>query len=457
MRHTCPRCGAENFANATQCGECQLPLLKSDQPDLAGVEERVRRARELVAAERYDQAIVQLVPASAAAPDNAEAQRLLGRAYQAKGSSQHAIRAFEAAMRAAPDDALTHAELGIAYRDAGRAEEAVAQLNIALQMDPDLAQAKEAYAQLSAERDQALEHAQEMAKSKPRAAAPDLAPIFIARRAHLLEARNGIALLIGLGLAFLGAYGLGVMFRLVTSPELVNPLPAFQDFVPRWVPVLAGVLGLVAATRYTHKVPLVGLISGAFAGWAAVTVAAAMAEIEVAAAWLYTWALASAGIAAGVESFAKFTHLNDRRKFVAVVCVLGLSGSVAWSILHQGRIYGYVRYHVSPEDTRYRHGQPMAGLDIALIAVDDPAEIYRTKTQAADEAAQDDEWLGSYSFERVPLQQYVLRVRNPFSGRVEKHTVEPEFAITQGTQYDMYIYTQPGGRGRPARRRGRQD
>jgi len=300
-----------------------------------------------------------------------------------------------------------------------------------------LQQAKDAYQRLQTVRDEALEEAKKQAPVKPTATAPDLPPMWIPQRSHLLETRNGIALLIGVAAAFAGAVAVGLLFRYSTSPELVDRAPAFEAFFPRWVTVLALVLGVYGAVAYNPRAPLVGVIAGAFGGWAAIMVAASMAKVEVAPEWLYVWVPASVGIAAGVESLAKITHLSDRKKFLIVACSLSLMGYVTHYLISQGRIYGYVRHSVTQEDVIYE--QPMAGVEVVLRALDNPEEVYRTTTRAASEADKEDEWMGSYAFDRVPLKRYELLIHNPFDGEWVSHAVESEYAITRGTNYDVYL------------------
>jgi len=451
----CPRCGAENFENATQCAECRLPFLASDRSDPTSSSERLRRARELLAEERFDQAIVQLLPASATDPGNVEVHRLLARAYRTKGADQYALRACEAAVRADPQDALAHCELGECYSDAGRKEEAVAQFNLALEIEPNLQQAREAYQRLEAVRDQALEEAKQQAPVKRTATAPDLPPMWIPQRSHLLEARNGLALLGGVLAAFAGAFLVGLLFRYSTSPELLDPVPAFQAFFPRWVMVLALVLGVYGAVAYHPRVPFVGVIAGALGGWAAITVSASMAGIAVAPQWFSVWVPASVGIATAMEVLAKTTHLSDRKKFLVVASSLSLIGFVAYNVLNQGRIYGYVRHTVSQEDVVY--DQPLAGVEVLLQATDNPEEIYRTTTRAVG-ATDDrpDEWMGSYAFNRLPLKQYELLIQNPLDGEWIRHTVTSEYAITRGTYYDVYLSrNRQASNGRPKTGAGR--
>lgn len=123
------------------CLVISLPA-HAEQPDA------LARARALIAAERYPQAVEMLEQTIRADADNYHAWFLLGVAYSRQRQFYQAIEAFHKVSELRPDLAEPHNNLAVIYNELGDVRAAVRQLEISLEKKPDYATAQENIADL---------------------------------------------------------------------------------------------------------------------------------------------------------------------------------------------------------------------------------------------------------------------------------------------------------------------
>ncbi len=145
---------------------CLLPLFA--QPD--ELVEKSRRAKELMAEGKFEEAVPLYSDLVRALPNNPGLIMNLGMALHLAGQDQKAIRQFETVLKLQPDHVPARLFLGAAYLRLGEPAKAVAPLERVLQAEPDNREARQmlADALLSLERfEQAAPHFQKLADVEP--------------------------------------------------------------------------------------------------------------------------------------------------------------------------------------------------------------------------------------------------------------------------------------------------
>jgi tetratricopeptide (TPR) repeat protein len=117
---------------------------RADPKDKLPVLIRYEEALSLMAAKRYDAAILALRAIAMADPGNLLVRRDLGVALIEHQDFREAVTELERVAAAAPDDYITRFELGIACEKTGQPREAAGQFEAALRIAPNAAQAKSA-------------------------------------------------------------------------------------------------------------------------------------------------------------------------------------------------------------------------------------------------------------------------------------------------------------------------
>jgi len=97
-----------------------------------------QRARSLVETGRFAEARDVLVPLVAAAPDDAEALRLLARAHLGLDDSIRGLQAAHASLLVEPNDPQGHVIASGAYAELGRTQEAIDAAHRSVDADPDV-------------------------------------------------------------------------------------------------------------------------------------------------------------------------------------------------------------------------------------------------------------------------------------------------------------------------------
>jgi tetratricopeptide (TPR) repeat protein len=100
----------------------------------------VNESRLFLDEKRYDDAIDRLTKASMVDPESSEVFRLLGRTYTAKGDTDEAIAAYQAAIEVNDADVWSMNNLGLLLIQARRADEAVPLLAKAVELRTDVAE-----------------------------------------------------------------------------------------------------------------------------------------------------------------------------------------------------------------------------------------------------------------------------------------------------------------------------
>jgi tetratricopeptide (TPR) repeat protein len=99
----------------------------------------VNLSRVLIEQKRFDDALATLMRADGVEPDSGEVQRLLGRAYHAKGKTEDAIDAYRRALELNTRDAWSMNNLALVLLEKQRAEEAIPLLLEAVELRTDVA------------------------------------------------------------------------------------------------------------------------------------------------------------------------------------------------------------------------------------------------------------------------------------------------------------------------------
>lgn len=107
--------------------------------DTAHMKSLVNLSRVLIEQKRYDDAIVKLTTASEVDEESATVQRLMARAYSAKGETDHAIDAYRRAIAIDGSDAWSMNNLGMLYLEQGFVEDALPYLAKAVQTKENVA------------------------------------------------------------------------------------------------------------------------------------------------------------------------------------------------------------------------------------------------------------------------------------------------------------------------------
>jgi len=292
----CPHCHAKNPSDTSVCSKCLAFLVKSGRK--AVVEQHLRRAREFQQERRLDQAIVQLLEASRADPQDFDVHMLLGNAYTEKNFLREAAASFEDAVRLRPNSAHAHYAVGRTYRSLNRLEEALAQFSLALQNDPDHAGARAARAELD------LVHREVLPEPEPRKRGDEE---FQIKPRPLVGPRSLVAGLVAAGVGLGGAVLAGILFGLLNSPQLVERQFAFLQFAVPAMLVVWWLSGIACASVAAPLLPLGGAAAGLLVGATGLLVAGGMHGVAV-PGWLLTRA-AGAGLVltCGVELLARGT------------------------------------------------------------------------------------------------------------------------------------------------------
>ncbi len=143
--------GADTDAQATVAAPIErrrrdYPELETDETGFT-ITERIRiggqvrgdydNALQLLAQQRYDEAIELLIMITEEAPDLSAPYIDLGIAYSRSGDLERAEAALQTASRLSPEHPIVHNELGILYRKMGRFDAARASYEKALDIYPD--------------------------------------------------------------------------------------------------------------------------------------------------------------------------------------------------------------------------------------------------------------------------------------------------------------------------------
>lgn len=132
--------------------------------------EKSRRAKELMAAGKYEQAIGIYRDLAHALPNNPGLIMDLGLALHMAGHEEEAIREFEAVLKLSPHQVPAQLYLGYAYLNLGKLAKAIAPLENVIQAEPENRDARVTLAEafLSLERfDQAAAHFQRLTELEP--------------------------------------------------------------------------------------------------------------------------------------------------------------------------------------------------------------------------------------------------------------------------------------------------
>lgn len=413
----CPHCHTLNPPDSSICSKCLISLVRAGRN--AVVEQHLQRAREFQQQRRLDQAIVQLLEASRADPQDFDVHMLLGSAYAEKNFLREAAACFEEAVRLKPDSARAHYALGQAYRSLNRLEEALAQFSLALQIDPDHAGARAARAELASVQREVVpepeprKKGEEKIEIKPR-------PLVGARTVSA----GIVASAVGLG----GAALVGVAFGLLTSPQLVEREHAFMQFVVPGMLVVWWLAGVACASVAAPILPLGGAAAGLLVGAVGPLIAGAVQGIAIPAWLLERAAAAGLVLTCGIELLSRGTFFGERRAFLFWGVVVAVVIFVAYRFLSHGSLSGRVVLSTAMDE----RGKPQGGAEVVLLS---PGG-YSYQTFSVNSEGGD---AGRYAFTRVPAGVYSVAFRAPGSYRWQRETVNINFAVTAGTQMDLII------------------
>jgi tetratricopeptide (TPR) repeat protein len=154
-------------------GHLHLPKLGDDFWQDAA--RRIRRGRDLIHADRLDEAIEELRAAAELEPHDASHHHEVGLCLRLLERHEEAAASLQRSVDLAPGDGAHRAELGAAMLDLGRWAEAAGQLSVAARLDPrderSLARLVRAYAELGDHEraEQAFYLAQQVAEERPEA------------------------------------------------------------------------------------------------------------------------------------------------------------------------------------------------------------------------------------------------------------------------------------------------
>jgi len=389
----------------------------------ASVGERLARARGFEKEGRLDQAIVQLLEASKAKPDDWEVLSHLGLIYEKKGRMAEAAAALEGAVRAKPNDADSHFRLGRIYRALGRDEEALAQFTLTLQLDPAHVGARGQSAALDTVRKQ-------LVRKPPERPKPEEEPVEIKPRplVSVQSARAG-AVAAAVGLA--GSAAAGSLFLMLTSPQLVGRHAPFVEFTAIAMLIIWFLSGVACASVVAPLIPVGGAVAGLVTGICGPLLVVQIARLPLIPAFLVQAAVAGTLLTSGFEYLARGTFLGERRPLmfwgtVAAVVIVSL-----WRLGWAGALHGEVKRHVLVAGEDYSEGVP----DVAILLISSEGNTYR--------AVSGEDHRG-YAFRGMPAGEYRLIYRDPATGHVEARQVKVDTALTAGTRLDLWI----SGRGK---------
>jgi len=383
-----------------------------------------------------DQAIESLEQAIARDPKSYEAHSLLGAAYMRREEYQLAGHHFERAVWLDSGRAAARYNLAVAYRAAGRLDDAVQQLRAALEKDPQHAKSRALLAELEKASANGQQAAPGSPENRPRAAAPHLAAVDVPGQHLSPRLRLILATASSLAALVLGAFIYAMIFRLLTSPQLMGRDAVLWAQLPYAFGVIVFFAGIVAASFQAPGLPL-GALGGGLVGLPVGIVILMMREGEpVTARMILGAAVFGAVGAAAIEALTKFTRVGEFRRMLLWVTVAAACAYVIVGYVRQGSMRGYVTTTVSDSTT----GQPIIVRvpDVQIALTDQPTgRTYATVSVNAETARASASTQGGYLLRGMPVGHYTMRCIEPQSGAYWVGDVYVDYAIVKGNEMEI--------------------